>query len=480
LIAWAVASPIGASPDDDYHLASIWCGLGERPGLCESVPGNPTARSVPYGVAETLCNRTFPEQDVRCAVPLNPAPGAMITTDRGNFTGTYPPVYYTFMSIFASPHYAASAIVMRIVNAVLFVGITSLLYFLLTPSRRRTLVWMWAIGIVPLGMFLVASNNPSAWAIISGGALWITLVGWFESRGRRALGLGILSVVLAVMGAGARADSAVYVLIAAGIAVILSANRTREFLLKAILPAAIALIGVVFYLGSQQSGIASAGLTGRHTGPALSGPALLWNNFLALPDLIAGNQGTWSLGWLDTPMPAVTWVTCIGIFGALAFAGLRSSSLRKIIALVVAIGALVAVPTWILYKSHATVGQEVQPRYIFGLLIMVAGVALLEVGTRRLSLSRLQVTIAALALTVANAAALHVELRRYLTGPSMIDLNLDRNIRWWWHVPFSPMFVWIVGGLAFGAALFFALWQVSVRSPLVDRADRTVSVATPD
>ena len=24
-VAWAVSSPIGASPDDDYHLGSIWC-----------------------------------------------------------------------------------------------------------------------------------------------------------------------------------------------------------------------------------------------------------------------------------------------------------------------------------------------------------------------------------------------------------------------------------------------------------------------
>jgi len=32
--AWSVASPVGASPDEDYHLVSIWCSHGERPGLC--------------------------------------------------------------------------------------------------------------------------------------------------------------------------------------------------------------------------------------------------------------------------------------------------------------------------------------------------------------------------------------------------------------------------------------------------------------
>ncbi|QIM19287.1 hypothetical protein G7066_13215 [Leucobacter coleopterorum] len=30
--AWALSSPIGATPDEDFHLASIWCGSGEREG----------------------------------------------------------------------------------------------------------------------------------------------------------------------------------------------------------------------------------------------------------------------------------------------------------------------------------------------------------------------------------------------------------------------------------------------------------------
>ena len=29
LAAWAVASPVGAAPDDDFHLASIWCATGD-------------------------------------------------------------------------------------------------------------------------------------------------------------------------------------------------------------------------------------------------------------------------------------------------------------------------------------------------------------------------------------------------------------------------------------------------------------------
>ncbi|NDB42676.1 MAG: hypothetical protein EB035_06830, partial [Actinobacteria bacterium] len=35
LCAWAFASPIGAPPDGDFHLASIWCAQGDRLGMCK-------------------------------------------------------------------------------------------------------------------------------------------------------------------------------------------------------------------------------------------------------------------------------------------------------------------------------------------------------------------------------------------------------------------------------------------------------------
>ena len=35
LSAWAFASPIGAPPDGDFHMASIWCAQGDRLGMCK-------------------------------------------------------------------------------------------------------------------------------------------------------------------------------------------------------------------------------------------------------------------------------------------------------------------------------------------------------------------------------------------------------------------------------------------------------------
>ena len=470
LLCWAFASPIGSSPDDDYHLTSIWCGLGDRPGLCESVPGHPEQRVVPYAVGQTNCNRHFAGSTETCPID-GLAPDSPIATTRGNFVGTYPPVYYAFMGLFASTHYTVAALVMRIVNIILFVGLSSLLYFLLAPSRRRTLLWTWSIVIVPLGAFLVASNNPSAWAVISGGILWLALVGYFEQRGWRSIVLGVVAAVALIMGAGARADSAIYAVVAIGVAVFMTAEKSRAFLLKAIAPLAFVLVAIVFYLTANQSSVAAGGLSGEHAASGAGGATLIWNNLLQLPGLWAGVLGTWGLGWLDVLMPASVYVLGLLAFGAATFTGLVSVTVRKVIALAGVGALLVAIPSWILYKGHATVGQEVQPRYIMPLVIIFAGVALLQAGPRLIRFTRVQTIVVIIAVSIANAVALHVTMHRYITGPGMEGLSLNHNVYWWWHIPVSPTVVWVLGSVAFAAAIAVALWQSSARFILVDEAD---------
>ena len=54
LVAWAYASTVGSSPDDNFHLPSIWCGLGLREGLCEE-SGDPATRLVPSALLDATC-----------------------------------------------------------------------------------------------------------------------------------------------------------------------------------------------------------------------------------------------------------------------------------------------------------------------------------------------------------------------------------------------------------------------------------------
>ncbi|WP_181021848.1 DUF2142 domain-containing protein, partial [Microbacterium azadirachtae] len=135
LSAWAVATPVGGSPDENYHLASIWCGAGERPGLCESASGGAGER-VPWATIASQCYAFHPEVAATCQVKaLGADPNRLVTTQHVNSVAHYySPLYYAVLSPFASADVGASVIAIRIVNSLLFVVIVSVLFWVL-PAR---------------------------------------------------------------------------------------------------------------------------------------------------------------------------------------------------------------------------------------------------------------------------------------------------------------------------------------------------------
>lgn len=464
LVCWALASPVGSSPDDDFHLASIWCGAGNRGNDCKAA-AKPNERVVPAPLIQSAsCYAFHPTQSAACQPTLSTGvPPKGLTTDRGNFTGLYPPLYYATMSLFVMPNIAVSVIVMRIVNVLLFIGLGSALFVLLPNARRRTLVWAWVISIVPLGVFLLASNNPSAWAIISAGTVWLAVVGYFEASSRRKIGLGVVALIAAVMGAGSRADSAVYTVLGVIVAVILTMTRSRKYWISALLPFAIVLISIGFYFSAHQSLAATNGLPGETN--QLSWRYLLITDLLELPKLWAGvfggTGGGTGLGWLDTQLPGIVLVGCLMCFAAVVFSGLAFGSLRKVASIGLVVFALVAIPVYVLIQSRAVVGSQVQSRYVLPLIVLLSGLALFQVDHRVFRFSRLQLYVVIGALAVTNAVALHVNMRRYITGTDVTGVNLNSHIEWWWSIPVSPMVVWVLGSLSFALFLFTVVREVS-------------------
>ena len=465
--AWAIASPVGAAPDDDYHLASIWCALGDREGLC--APGDIEQERV---VSERLikssaCFAQHSERSAQC--PLDDS--RTIHTERGNFVGAYPPVFYAVMGVFASPDVALSTVLMRLFNAALFVGAVTAVMALLGPGRRGPIIWTSVAALVPLGVFIVPSVNPSSWAILAGLLVWISLYGWFvvETRGRR-IALGSIAAVLGVMGAGARGDSAVYVAFAALVAMILTFRRDGAWWRKSILPFALIAVGAVFFLvAGQATGIAASGASagggsgggggsaGGGAEVAMSPIAQLVSNLRDLPWLWTGGAGTWGLGWYDTTMPNTVWVVMLGVLFAILLWGLSAMNSRKGIALGLALLAFTVIPLYVLYGKGARVGEWVQPRYLLPLLLILVGIALFGFARDHLGFSRLQAAVLFVAVSVANSLSLHSNLRRYITGLDEPGFNLNANIEWWWNIPVSPMIVWFGGSAAFALALA-GLW----------------------
>lgn len=452
LIGWSFASPIGASPDDNFHMTSIWCAQGERAGMCEAT-GDPGEMAVLAEAANSsVCFAFVPEHSGRC----DTEPSGLIVTGHGNFEGLYPPVFYATMSLFSTLDVQTSVLVMRVFNSLLAVALTTAVYVLVDRRLRAPIMWGLLLTSIPTGIFLIASVNPSGWAIMSAGTLWAAMAGYLRApTWSRRIALGGLALVAAVMGAGSRGDSAVYVAFGAVIAAIVAYEPRRRYFFSLVLPAAAVAIGAAFYLSSNQVGSALEGEMAGTRPENVNIVSGLIRTILNIPQLWVGNFGTQALGWGDTQMPAVVWFTTLVLCGAAAFWSLsRPSDARINLAIILAAIALVMVPSWVIVQNGVDVGVLVQPRYVLPLQVLLVGLMLAGADDPRLAMSKVQRWIIVIGLAGANATALYTTMRRYLTGTDYSGLNLDQGVEWWWrNMPVPPGVFWGVGSASFAALL---------------------------
>jgi hypothetical protein len=353
---------------------------------------------------------------------------------------------------------------MRLFNSLVF-GLLFLATLISLPKNLRfTAMWGFFISAVPLGMFIISSVNPSSWAVISASVLWISLVGFFQTDSqKRKISLGVIAFLATVIGSGSRSDAAVYSAIAVIVAIVLSFSKMKQRKIKALIPLSLILISVIFFFSGGQSSVISNSIpeTPNTLGETV---ALALANLSRLPELWVGALGTWGLGWLDTDLPGIVWVTTFALFVAFVFSGLKNSTKAKGLALSLLFLSLIVIPLYILVKGNIMVGSDVQPRYIYPLMIIFAGVALYQLVPGKDTFSSLQLYIAATGLSIANSIALHVNLRRYVTGIDVQGFDLESNIEWWWHIPVGPMWIWVIGSASFSASIFYLAYFSKIDS----------------
>lgn len=480
LFAWAFASPMGAGPDDDFHLVSTWCAVVDGTNCA---PGSSDdSRVVPEAVLHSPCYAAAPSTSAACQQNYDLSGATTELTNRGNFVGAYPPVYYTVMHAFVGGDILASVMIMRLVNVLIFVGLTTALFWLLPIVRRQTLVLMWTIATVPMGMFLIASNNPSGWAVVGVGTSWVALLGYLESFGWRKWALGGIAAVGTVMAAGARGDAAMYTILGIGAVFILTFPRIKDqwpkYARDAILPVALVVVCFLFFFLSNQTGSGLGGFSSAEaaggelsgngeTAESLSGFGRFAYNLLNIPFLWAGNFGEWGLGWLDTSMPSIVTFGAISCFVAVGFFALSRLWGRKLFVVLGAGITLWALPLYVLTQGGQIVGVAVQPRYLLPLIVLFAGLLVVTRVGERLAFTRPQLVLIMVTLSVANLVAMHMNMRRYITGVGHAGVNLNTGIEWWWSGMLSPMVVWIVGSLAYAALLAVVLRAVAWPPTLV-------------
>jgi putative copper export protein len=129
-----------------------------------------------------------------------------------------------------------------------------------------------------------------------------------------------------------------------------------------------------------------------------------------------------------------------------------------------------AIPVWVLQQGGHKTGEQIQPRYLLPLFIVVIGVLLLQKTSEQVVISsragQIGITVA---LAIAQSIALHANMRRYTTGTVRGGADLDYERDWWWaSLPdfFGANAVWIIGSLSFFALLWICIRNANAVLPL--------------
>ena len=357
--AWALSSPIGSSPDDQYHLTSIWCAGAIGSDDCKLVPGEEFAVQVPALVANGPgCYAGHNDVSAACQEPLA---GQAVNTTTIN-RGSYPGGFYRVMHLFVTDHIGESVVAMRVTNVLIAVLLFTALALSGTWATTRLQVYALSVALVPLGWFIVASTNPSSWAITGVTAYGFALHSLLIVRRRwKLVANGAVALLGAGIGVAARGDAGVYVVIVTAAVGILHWRTLRARPRLLVVPAVACLLAVLVALSAQQlSGVAEAAPETDRTRAEV-----IVTFLLEFPSLISGSYGyAFGLGWLDTPVHSITAFTMSMILGFMVLSGASRGSRSKTLAVLLLGGAMLAFPAWTFYRARLIPGESVQPRYL--------------------------------------------------------------------------------------------------------------------
>jgi hypothetical protein len=150
-------------------------------------------------------------------------------------------------------------------------------------------------------------------------------------------------------------------------------------------------------------------------------------------------------------MPAFVMLLAVAVFLGVGFAGVAVLDGRKAFVVAGVSFVLWALPTYVLTQGGDKVGEQVQPRYLLPLIVLLGGLLALNAGRRRFALGKFQSGAVVLALSGSYVVALHTNMRRYVTGNDVHGWNLNRDTEWFWSGAPTPVMVWALGSAAFAA-----------------------------
>lgn len=485
-VAWALASPVGASPDEAAHIDYAWGTVTGQTIIGEhlvTIPPGRTATSVQVPqkllqYPEPGCYAAHPEKPVTQCLPI-PADNQQLVS-HASYMSRYPPLFYAVEGVvlraatavdFSGPRVLYGARLAAAALSLLTVG-----YGIFLLSRRfpdRIVVLATLLALPATAWFLAASVNPNGLEIT---AAFLLAAGVVALRVDHSTGVRSTAAVLAVplgtlLLAWTRPLSWVWAALILGLLLVPTGQKDGESWrvrlpvrrLGAVAFAATALVlassmvwfGYAFAIRSSESAhVDQEAWTGLK---AVGGVIML---ILHTGKIVSEQVGTF--GWLDTPLPALAllaWVSVTGVAIAVWAVGRDTFVPRWSLGVVLGLGYLAA----LLDEFMAAWGW--QGRYLLPVTaaLCVLAVPGLTTGLERLSALRALVPWMLAVLMAVNALAVPWFLFRNVygvqTGPRRLP-NVPFPVGTpSWTPPFGQGVVLGLVALAFACGII-AVWAL--------------------
>ncbi len=458
LVGWAVSSPVGASPDDDYHLASIWCSPFSDSYPCTEVTdvvGSPTLLVPSTVVAAHVCFAFQPEVTADCVETSSP--GERMTDRVNQIQQLYPPGFYTIHSVFATPDFTSSVLRMRLFNAFIASTLVALLLILCSPTLRASALLAIPVMVVPTGLFIVASTNPSSWVVLGTLFFFLFMVNaLMRDREDRSYWASLaLAIACASMAMLSRIDGSAFVVvvsIAAGILMFPGRNKVHRSSWAVLMVVGISALTSFFIQGSGPVGTPDRIGDSKYVG------GLLVDNILEIPGFFTGIVGPSPLGWVDTRMPGLVSAAALIALGGVLLWGIQEMHRVKTVAVVLLTGATFGLPVYVAQQERIAVLDFVQSRYLLPLAVVLVVVIVGSMPReRREPLSRGPHGVVTALLSMSAVVALWVNFHRYAFGAGQPFVSRDMVMAWPGIVESATVPLLIVASCA--SVVFFVLSQ---------------------
>lgn len=425
---WALATPVGAAPDEPAHLikaASVVRGqLVGEPSAQGSVVQVP--RYIGFTQAQT-CYAFAPDESAACIPPVPGNPSDLV--DATTTAGLYNPLYYELVgwpSLFLEG--GRGILAMRVMSALVASLFLALAIALIARWRRPALpIAAFGVAATPMVLFLGGTVNPNSLEIaatLSAFAGVLTMVR--APAGSRLAPTAVIVIASAAVAANMRGLSLLWLAIAL-LAPLLLAGRERMIALLRSRPVQLTILGAV--LGAVAAGVWL--LATNSLGAAIDDPldpstapgvgtspvfGFAWTLFSTF-DYAQGIVGIF--GWLDTPAPVFVYFVWAVLAGGLVALGLVLLRGRALALALTLLGALLLLPP-VLQGIYIESGGVIwQGRYILPIFVCaVVGVGLVlsdRLVFGRSTATRLLVLVAAL-WAVGQFQSFATALRRYAVG----------------------------------------------------------------